>query len=93
MGESRRQALERAWGRVGGQKELARLLDLTPSALSQWDMVPAERTLEVEKLTGEPRSKLRPDLYPAARELPPGSPMPTAADAKEEAATEPSSTP
>lgn len=43
---------------------LAKALGLTPSAVHQWGEVPAERVLEVERITGIPKSQLRPDLYP-----------------------------
>jgi DNA-binding transcriptional regulator YdaS (Cro superfamily) len=43
--------------------EVARKLGITPGAISQWDRVPAERVPAVEKATGIPRHKLRPDLY------------------------------
>ena len=35
----------------------------TPQAISQWDQVPAERVVEVERATGVPRERLRPDLF------------------------------
>lgn len=49
-------------GRAGA---LAGQIGVSPSAISQWDRVPAERVLEVEQHTGIPRHDLRPDLYPA----------------------------
>jgi pyruvate,orthophosphate dikinase len=60
-------ALERAITQVGGVAALARAINVTPQAVSQWDRVPAERALAVEKATdGEiSRHALRPDLYPA----------------------------
>ncbi|MGW9230592.1 YdaS family helix-turn-helix protein [Pseudorhizobium sp. NPDC055634] len=42
---------------------LARDLGVTRGALAQWDRVPAERVVEVSRLTGIPRQILRPDLY------------------------------
>ena len=45
---------------------LARALGVTPGAVSQWDRVPAERVIDVERLTGIPRHDLRPDIYPQA---------------------------
>lgn len=57
------QAIEKA----GGQSALARALRITPQAVQKWadrGRVPAERVLEIEGLTGVPRSDLRPDLYP-----------------------------
>lgn len=38
-------------------------LGVTHSAVSQWDRVPAERVVEVERITGIPRHELRPDLH------------------------------
>ncbi len=42
---------------------LAEELKVTPGAISQWDRVPAERVVEVERVTGIPRHKLRPDIF------------------------------
>lgn len=44
--------------------ELAAALGITTQAISQWRRVPADRTLDVERITHVPRYKLRPDLYP-----------------------------
>lgn len=38
------------------------LVRITPQAISQWRQVPAERVLEVERVTGIAREALRPDL-------------------------------
>lgn len=56
--------LERAKERVGGQAALAKLIGVTAQAISQWDEVPPLRVLDVERVSGVPRSELRPDLYP-----------------------------
>lgn len=45
---------------------LARELGLSRSAVWQWSRVPAERVVEVERITGIPREALRPDLYAKA---------------------------
>ena len=45
--------------------KLARELEINPSAMAQWDRIPAERVISVENATGIPRQDLRPDLYPA----------------------------
>lgn len=50
---------------VGGIVALSLKLGLSRAAASQWDRIPAERVVEVEKLTGVPRERLRPDLYRA----------------------------
>lgn len=62
-------ALSEAKKAVGGNTGLSRALDggVTPQAISQWKQVPAERTLEVERVTGISRHLLRPDLYPEKR--------------------------
>lgn len=46
--------------------DLARSLKVNKSSITLWALrrVPAERVLEVEKLTGIPRHELRPDIYP-----------------------------
>lgn len=53
---------------VGGNTGLARALngEITPQAISQWKQVPAERALDVERVTGISRHRLRPDLYPSS---------------------------
>ena len=50
-----------AAGSVGA---LADALGVTPGAISQWKHVPVDRVLVVERLTGIPRSEIRPDIYP-----------------------------
>lgn len=55
---------EKAVAAAGGVSRLAEALGVTRSAVSQWPRVPAERVLEVERITGVPRTVLRPDLYP-----------------------------
>ncbi len=50
----------------GRGSDLAREVIVTPGAIWQWadSQVPAERVLEVERVTGISRHDLRPDLYP-----------------------------
>lgn len=48
----------------GLRLKVARALKITHGAVSQWKRVPAERVIVVEALTGIPRERLRPDLYP-----------------------------
>jgi DNA-binding transcriptional regulator YdaS (Cro superfamily) len=66
--DSQTEGLEAAIARAGGQKALAKLLGVGQSYVSNWKnrnkRVPAERVLEIERVTGVPRHQLRPDLYP-----------------------------
>lgn len=52
------------------QAELAAKLGVQPPALSKWERgrVPAERVLDIERITGIPRHELRPDIYPEPEE-------------------------
>lgn len=56
-------ALEVAKIRVGGASALARALRITPQAVNQWQVVPPERVLEVERHSGISRHFLRPDVF------------------------------
>lgn len=58
-------ALETAIESAGSSKALASALGVTPQALSQWKRVPPTRVIDVERITGVPRHRLRPDIYPA----------------------------
>jgi DNA-binding transcriptional regulator YdaS (Cro superfamily) len=58
-----RAALKTAGKAVGGKTELARMLGINRQALYQWRKIPAERVVEIERLTGMRREELRPDLY------------------------------
>lgn len=50
----------------GRLTKLAASLGITPGAICQWDRVPAERVLDVERETGISRHDLRPDIFGAA---------------------------
>lgn len=50
-------------GERGRLKSLAERIGVFPSAISQWDKVPAERVIAVEEATGISRHDLRPDLF------------------------------
>lgn len=57
---------------AGGPSALARLLSewgepVSSQAISQWQQVPAERVLHVERASGIQRHLLRPDIYPAPK--------------------------
>lgn len=47
----------------GRISRLAVELGVTPSAISQWTEVPAERMGDVSRITGIPLSELRPDIF------------------------------
>src|ERR1039458_1173599 len=50
---------------LNGPRALARALGkISAQAVSQWQTVPPRRVLEVERVTGVSRHRLRPDLYP-----------------------------
>ena len=53
---------------AGGGVRLAEALGLTRQAVYQWKHVPVDHVLMVEQVTGMPRHRLRPDIYPAHRE-------------------------
>ena len=48
----------------GLRLKIAKELGITHGAVYQWRRVPAERVLKVAEITGIPKEKLRPDLYP-----------------------------
>ena len=58
--------IREAAGRVGGVPELARRLGVSRQAIYQWTEVPVERAADLERITGIPRSRLRPDVFKAA---------------------------
>jgi DNA-binding transcriptional regulator YdaS (Cro superfamily) len=47
----------------GRLAEVAHGLGMTRAAIVKWRQVPAERVVEVERITGIPREQLRPDLF------------------------------
>ena len=53
-----------AISRAGGVSALAELIGVTKGAVSQWDVCPPARVLDVERITGISRGDLRPDWYP-----------------------------
>jgi DNA-binding transcriptional regulator YdaS (Cro superfamily) len=60
--------LAKAREAAGGRYiDLARLLDITPSAISQWVKVPYRRALQIEARTAGrvTRAEIRPDLFGA----------------------------
>lgn len=58
--------LQKVLERVNANR-LAKAIGIKPQALTGWKAsgrVPAERVLEVERISGVPRHEIRPDLYP-----------------------------
>jgi DNA-binding transcriptional regulator YdaS (Cro superfamily) len=49
---------------AGGGAALARHLGLARQAIYQWERIPVEHVLLIERLTGLPRHRQRPDIYP-----------------------------
>lgn len=60
-------ALDDAAGRVGNRRRLAKLLGISSQAVYHWEQVPVRRVLDVERITGVSRQRLRPDVYPPER--------------------------
>ncbi|MFO1394687.1 MAG: YdaS family helix-turn-helix protein [Steroidobacteraceae bacterium] len=54
--------------KLGSQRALADALDVSPQAITNMKAhgrpIPPERVLEFERITGIPRTRIRPDLYP-----------------------------
>ncbi|MBD9571734.1 Cro/CI family transcriptional regulator [Ensifer sp. ENS08] len=57
------ESLDRARKAVGGSSALARKLNITPQAVSQWKEAPPERVLAIERETGVSRHDLRRDVF------------------------------
>nr|WP_295810318.1 Cro/CI family transcriptional regulator [uncultured Nitratireductor sp.] len=55
--------VSRAAERSGGIVSLARELGIKHNALYSWKRVPAERVLDIERITGISRHELRPDIF------------------------------
>lgn len=53
----------------GRLSKLATAMNVTASAVAQWDKVPAERIGQVSQVTGIPQQQLRPDLFEVASEV------------------------
>jgi DNA-binding transcriptional regulator YdaS (Cro superfamily) len=56
------QGVQLAIDAAGNASELARRLGVKVQSIQQWKRVPDDRVLDVERVTGVPREKLRPDL-------------------------------
>jgi DNA-binding transcriptional regulator YdaS (Cro superfamily) len=55
--------LKMAIRRAGSYEKLGQMLGVTRQAVSKWKTVPVHHIIAVERATGVPREKLRPDLY------------------------------
>jgi DNA-binding transcriptional regulator YdaS (Cro superfamily) len=60
----RSKALTKAIKAAGSIAKLARMIGIRPQAISQWDTVPYNRVIAIERFTGVSCHELRPDLYP-----------------------------
>ncbi len=52
---------------AGNKSALARALGIQVQSIQQWKRIPAERVLQIERITGISRHVLRPDIYPRER--------------------------
>lgn len=57
--------IQKATRAAGGQSALAEKLGISYQSIQQWRRIPAERVVDIERVTGIPRRELRPDLYEA----------------------------
>src|SRR5215813_12866964 len=55
--------IREAAGKVGGVPKLARKLGVSRQAIYQWTEVPIDRAADLERVTGIPRSRFRPDVF------------------------------
>ena len=55
--------LREAIKRAGGPRALGRALGIAHTAVLQWQRCPPARVLEVERLSGISRYRLRPDIF------------------------------
>lgn len=61
--KSRSGGLAKAIAAAGSITALANKIRVTVQAVSQWDEIPPERCLAIERETGVSRYELRPDVY------------------------------
>ena len=55
--------VEQAAEKAGGVVALARELGIKHTALYSWKRVPAERVLDIERISGVSRHEMRPDIF------------------------------
>lgn len=63
---NRPHVLQNAAQKVGGMAQLAAELGIARQAIYQWKRIPAERVVDIERITGVPRTELRPDIFGAS---------------------------
>lgn len=51
----------------GLQSKIARILKISRQAVDGWSVIPLNRIIQVEEITGIDREKLRPDIYRLTR--------------------------
>jgi DNA-binding transcriptional regulator YdaS (Cro superfamily) len=61
--EQGRLALQRAIEQAGGQTALAKAIGIAKQSVRKWSIAPPERVLEIERISGVPRTALRPDIF------------------------------
>ena len=71
MAKKRAPILQAVMDQFGGLA-VATACGVTPQAVSQWEVIPVQHVLAIERLTGIPREALRADLFGAPRPRPPG---------------------
>lgn len=71
MSEAPKTPKERAVDAAGGVTKLADGLNITRSAVSQWEQIPMDRVFDVARLTNIPAHELRPDIIPDPHEAAP----------------------
>jgi DNA-binding transcriptional regulator YdaS (Cro superfamily) len=59
----RDRGLAKAISAAGSISALASRIKVTVQAVSQWESVPVNRCIDVERETGVPRDELRPDVF------------------------------
>ncbi len=74
MFDSLPEPARRAFARIGGTNAVARLVRVTPQAVSQWHQVPVRHVMALAAAGGVPAHELRPDVFPAPAALPASAP-------------------
>ena len=61
--QTKTEGLAEAIEKAGSMRKLALALGISTQAVSTWWRVPASRVLDVERVTGVSRYRLRPDVF------------------------------